>query len=385
MIIQTFSIQSPMQILFGRGELARIPDLLVQERFREGSVLVLTDRNVGASGIPARMAENIRAKALPIVLSDTVPQEPYSDEVDALAVELRNKNISFIVGIGGGSVLDTAKLLSILLAYTDQTAESLLEKGVPGKGLPTLLVPTTAGTGSEATPVAIMAVRRKRLKIGVVSPFLVSRYVVLDPLTTLGLPPEWTGATGLDALCHLLECYISKKSNPYSDLLALEGIRLIFTSLRTAYDNGSDMEARSNMLLAAFYGGLCIASSSTTAVHALSYPLGGMYRIPHGVANAMLLAPVMEFNQDALPEKMERAARAAGIAGEGKSLVSAFIRELQDLVTYVRIPSRLSAFGIEPKDIPELTSRALEVTRLLSNNPRPMNGDEVAAIYRKLL
>jgi len=218
-----------------------------------------------------------------------------------------------------------------------------------------------------------------------VSPFLICRYVVLDPLATLGLPPELTGSTGLDALCHLLECYISKKANPYSDLFALEGIRLIFASLKTAFDYGQDLEARSNMLLAAFYGGVCIASSSTTGVHALSYPLGGMYRIWHGVANAMLLAPVMEFNQDAIPDRLERAAKAAGIEGDGRGLVSAFIQALEDLTRYVGIPLRLSAFGIEKKDIPELTSRVMEVTRLLSNNPKPISREEAAAIYERIL
>ena len=384
-MIQPFSIQSPTQIFFGRGELERIPDILGQERLREGAILLLTDRGVSASGIPQGVALKIEAKSMPVVRVDSVPQEPYSDEVDSLAQDLRNKKIGCIVGIGGGSVMDTAKILSILLSYPEQTTETLLEKGVPGKGLPTLLVPTTAGTGSEATPVAIVAVKKKRLKIGVVSPFLISRYVVLDPMATLGLPPALTASTGIDALCHLLECYTSKKANPYSDLLALEGIRLIFSSLKTAFDNGQDIEARSNMLLASFYGGLCIASSSTTGVHALSYPLGGMYRIPHGVANAMLLAPIMEFNQDAIPEKMERAAKAAGIDGEGRDLVPAFIRSLGDLVRYVGIPPRLSAFGIEKKDIPELTSRAMEVTRLLSNNPKPISREEAAAIYERIL
>ncbi|MBP7495259.1 MAG: iron-containing alcohol dehydrogenase [Spirochaetales bacterium] len=195
-----------------------------------------------------------------------------------------------------------------------------------------------------------------------------------------------TASTGVDALCHVLECYTSKKANPFSDLIALEGIRLITGSIRTAFKNGEDISARSNMLLGSFYGGVSIGSSSTTAVHALSYPLGGKYRIPHGVANAMLLVPVMEFNRDAISEKLTAAAKVAGIHSSSKDadLSVEFIRFLKELVKELQIPSSLSAFGIKSEAIPELTENALQVTRLLSNNPKPMSASDIKAIYETI-
>jgi len=376
-----------MQVFFGKREIARIPEILLREQGNHGRVLLLTDTGVAASGIPQRIVEQIKACGFSTELIDTVPREPYSTDVDELVDSVKNKKFDFIIGVGGGSVLDTAKLLSVLLVLKTATVESLLEKGVSEKGIPSIMVPTTAGTGSEATPNAIIVLKDKQLKVGIVSPFLVPPYVVLDPETTLGLPSSLTAATGLDALCHLLECYISKRANPHSDLLALEGTRLIFTSLHKAFIDGSDVEARSNMLLASFYGGLCIASSSTTAVHALSYPLGGAYRIPHGVANAILLAPIMEFNRDAVVERLIQAAIRIGISPKlGDSDLSiAFVRTVKELVQSLKIPSRLSEFGIKKENIPELTEQALKVSRLLSNNPKPMSYEDIKSIYERIL
>jgi len=376
-----------MQVYIGNGEIARIPEILLQAKPTKGKVLVLTDFGVSATGVPKRISELVSSQGFSVDLIDTVPREPYSGEVDLLASEARNKGFEYIIGIGGGSVLDTAKLLSILLVKQSETVESLLEKGIPGGGLPTIMVPTTAGTGSEATPIAIVALKEKKLKVGIVSAFIVPKSVILDPSCTVGLPQEWTACTGVDALCHLLECYISKRANPYSDLLALEGMRLIFSSLQRAFENGADLDARADMLLAAFYGGRCIASSSTTAVHALSYPLGGMYRIPHGVANAMLLTPVMEFNRDAVVEKLKQAVSRIGmspILRESDPSVD-FVYSIRKLVEYLKIPTSLRDFGISKKDIPSLTDRALQVTRLLSNNPKPMSREDVEAIYERVL
>jgi len=382
-----YSINTPMHIVVGQGEVERIPAILFQEKPEKGKILLLTDAGVSKTGIPQKTASQMTNQGFCVELLDTVPAEPYSEDIDGLAAQSRGKGIEFIVAIGGGSVMDTAKILSVLIPRTNLTAESLLEQGVSARGLPTLMVPTTAGTGSEATPVAIMAIRKKKLKIGVVSNFLISQRVVLDPLTTVGLPPSITASTGVDALCHLVECYTSKKANPYSDMIAVEGMRLVFSSLGRAFENGSDLEARSHMLLASFYGGLCIATSSTTAVHALSYPLGGAYRIPHGVANSMLLAPVMEFNRDVVADKFIAAAERIGIqkAPGEPDLSYSFVRTISELVRKVQIPMQLRELGISKKDIPDLTDRALQVTRLLSNNPKPMSREDVAAIYEKIL
>ena len=384
--MKPFSINTPMHVFIGEGEISRIPEILNSQDSKAKDVLVLTDRGEKGTGIPEEIVQTIEAAGFRTEFVDTVPQEPFTEDIDTLAARLIGKDIGYIVGVGGGSVLDTAKILSILLHRRGTTVLSLIENGVKQSGLPTLLIPTTAGTGSEATPNAIVAWREKQLKYGIVSNYFIPKYVVLDPSLTKGLPPPLTASTGVDALCHVLECYTSKKANPFSDLIALEGIRLITGSIRTAFKNGEDISARSNMLLGSFYGGVSIGSSSTTAVHALSYPLGGKYRIPHGVANAMLLVPVMEFNRDAISEKLTAAAKVTGIHSSSKDadLSVEFIRFLKELVKELQIPSSLSAFGIKAEAIPELTENALQVTRLLSNNPKPMGSSDITAIYETI-
>jgi alcohol dehydrogenase class IV len=270
-----------------------------------------------------------------------------------------------VVGIGGGSALDVAKILAVLLAHDLDLRDVLTKKvEIGARGLPTVMVPTTAGTGAEATPNSIILVPEDELKIGIVSPLLLPDAVILDPLLTLSLPPAVTASTGMDALTHAIECYCSKKGNPFSDLYALEAIRLIARSIRRAVADGQDVAAREDMLMGAYWGGVCIATSSTTAVHALAYPLGGKYRIAHGLSNAVLL-PVQGLDEEAAAD--------------------AFVQALRQLNADLGIPATLGPLGIEARDIPGLVEGAAKVTRLLDNNPRVMSRADMRALYTALL
>jgi alcohol dehydrogenase class IV len=284
--------------------------------------------------------------------------------------------------------MDVAKIVAVLMS-NDVTLRELLNKApIARRGIPTLMIPTTAGTGSEATPNSIFLVPEDELKVGIVSPRLLPDCVILDPKMTIGLPPAITASTGMDALTHAIECYMSKKGNPFSELFALKAIALISRSIRRAFSEGGDLDARHDMLLGALYGGMCIATSSTTAVHALAYPLGGKYRIAHGVSNAILLPYVMRFNGVGNEEKFRDVAIAMGIDVAGLSAAeaaTAFIDSLFALNRDLAIPADLKRWNITAADLETLVDGAAKVTRLLDNNPRPMSRADIAAIYTQLI
>ncbi len=379
-VMKNFSFLAPRSVYFGEGEASRIGEILgsQSESLKKGTILVLTDKGIGGSGIPQGIASAIESDGFTVDLIDTVPQEPYSEDIESLASALGSRNVQAIVAVGGGSVLDTAKFLSILLKWGG-TIATLMESGSPGPGITCVMVPTTAGTGAEATPNSIVALKEQQMKVGVVSPYFVPDFVILDPLMTKSLPAKLTASTGVDAYCHCIECYTSKKANPYSDVIALEGVRLIDGAIRDAVKNGDNMKARSEMLLGSFYGGMAIASSGTTAVHALSYPLGGRYRIPHGVSNAILLVPVMDFNKDAIQEKLLKAASVCGIDS-----VDGYIAHLRQMIEEIQIPTSMTEFGIKPNAIPELSEAAFQVKRLLNNNPKEMSLKDIQTLYESI-
>lgn len=251
-----------------------------------------------------------------------------------------------------------------------------------------MLIPSTSGTGAEVTPNAIVTLPEEELKVGIVSPLLLPKLVILDPIITLGLPKSITAATGMDAFTHSLESFISTKANPISDMFALESIRLISASIVEAYENGSSIQARENMLLGSTYGGMALTAAGTAAVHALAYPLGGKYRIPHGVANSMLLPHVMEFNMDAITKRLSLAAETMGIAASdltAEQAAEAVVQKIREWTKRLNIPQDLKAFGVTASDVDDLADSASKVTRLLHNNPKPLSLENIKDIYRKLI
>ena len=381
--MKSFQCLLPAGVSFGPGKTRDIA-VLVKTR----SVLVLSDKGVTQSGIAGKVLDLCRANASCVFENLDVPTEPSEDQVADAVAKADGRDVGVIVAVGGGSVMDVAKLVAVMINGGPSIAE-LFDGFVPdARRVRLVMLPTTAGTGSEATPNAIVYRPRLALKVGIVRDALIPDQVILDPELLMGLPPAVTASTGLDALCHALECLVSNKANPWSDLFAVEALRLIFKSLRKTYSDGGEVKARGEMLLAAFYAGICIASSGTNAVHALSYPLGGKYRIPHGVSNAVLLAPCFAYNKDACAGKLaavaELAAGFQGVSLAGKADMEKaeyLVNHLAELSRALGIPASLEELGIPPGDLDALADAAFEVKRLLDNNPKPLSKADIKAIY----
>lgn len=385
------SILHAGRVIAGAGSLDQLPALAAE--LRASRVLIVSDKGVAAAGL-VQPAQDALAKAgLAVAVVDNTPPEPDVRDVEAVLAAAREGlgagGCDLVVGIGGGSAMDVAKIVAVLLKHPVSLRDLLARRAeIPSRGVPSVMVPTTSGTGSEATPNSIILVPEDELKVGIVSPLLMPDAVILDPLLTLTLPAHITASTGMDALTHAIECYCSKKGNAFSDLYGLEAIRLIAGSLRRAYTNGRDVEARADLLLGAYYGGVCIATSSTTAVHALAYPLGGKYRVPHGLSNAMLLPSVMAFNLEGSERRFAAMARAMGLDVAGlrdRAAGERFIGALEAMNRDLGIRADLRAVGVQPEDLDGLVDGAAKVTRLLDNNPRPMGRADMRAIYQSLL
>ena len=384
--MSTYSLLNAGRILAGPDSIESLAEVVAD--FGATKVLIISDQGVSRAGLLARPKALLEAAGVTVTVLDDTPPEPAVEQVNAIFAAAQQQHCELVIGIGGGSAMDTAKIVAVLLNNTVSLRELLNKAPIARRGVPTIMIPTTAGTGSEATPNSIVLVPEDELKVGIVSPKLMPDCIILDPKMTLGLPPAITASTGMDALCHAIECYTSKKGNPFSELLALKAITLLSRSIRKAFTHGSDIDARHNMLLGALYGGMCIATSSTTAVHALAYPLGGKYRMPHGVSNAILLPYVMRFNSVGNADKFRDMALAMGLDVthlSAEDAATAMIEELFTLNRDLEIPADLKRWHISAADLDTLVEGAAKVTRLLDNNPRPMSKDDIRAIYTQLI
>lgn len=383
----TYSLLNIGKIVAGEGSIEQIQDIVAG--YKAKNVVIITDQGVWNSGLVKKPLDLLENAGINVHVINDTPPEPTVDQVNAIFQTAKEFDCQMIVSIGGGSAMDTAKIVSLL--FTNQVNLRELVKGqasISRRGLPTLLIPTTAGTGSEATPNAIVLVPEDELKVGIVSEKMVSDCVILDPVLTIDLPKHITANTGMDALCHAIECYISKKANPLSDTFALKAITLISRSIRTAYHDGHNLAAREDMLLGALFGGISIATSSTTAVHALSYPLGGKYHIPHGLSNAILLPDVMKFNLDACEEKFRdiAAAMELDIAGcTARQAAEKMIDNLYSLIDDLNVKCDLRAKGIDEAALDGMIEAAAKVTRLLDNNPKVVTKADMREIYKKII
>ncbi|WP_276356263.1 iron-containing alcohol dehydrogenase [Cohnella caldifontis] len=380
---QFYQFQTAPQIIAGTGSLGQLGERL-QALAPVRSALIVSQPSMFRQGFIDQTQRQLEQRGISsMVIRDVMP-EPTAQHIRELCDRVRGSGIDLIVGLGGGSALDVAKLISVLLTNEQDVEEMLGVDRVREPGIPTVLIPSTAGTGSEVTPNAIVTLPEQELKIGVVSRHLLPRLVVLDPLLTRELPQNHTAATGMDAFTHAIESYISTKANPISDMFALESIRLISRNILQAYRDGSDMAARERMLLGSMYGGMALTGSGTAAVHALAYPLGGKFNIPHGVANSMLLPHVMNFNKPVIGERLQDVAEAMGLEGELRN-ADGVIRQIEQWTRELAIPQDLRSFGISGEDVPALAQAAMKVTRLMQNNPRTMTAEDAEAIYRRLL
>jgi len=313
--------------------------------------------------------------------------EPTLEDLAAAIAAAQQFEAQAIVGFGGGSAMDVAKLVAALADGQQHVLDVVGTDLLTRRALPLACIPTTAGTGSEATPIAIVEDTAALLKKGVVSPHLVPDFAYLDPELTRSMPRGVTAATGIDALTHCIEAYANRFAHPVVDGWALEGISLIARYLERAWTDGNDMEAREGMLRASHLGGQCLGPVNTAAVHALAYPLGGEFHIAHGVANALLLPHVLRFNLEAAPQRYAAVAHAMGITPTGDDHADALrgIEEIERLSAAIGIERRLSAFGISANTIPHMAAAAITVQRLLMRNPREVTEGDARAIYEAAL
>lgn len=347
-------------------------------------ILVLSDPNVARTDLVDALLRRIRDLNVETTVFTGIIPEPPAHHIDELQTHFRGESYELIVAIGGGSVLDVAKLLAVLINAPFQVSDIVGTEKVPGPGIPLVAIPTTAGTGSEVTPNAIVTLTDEHLKVGIVSSHLLPSEVILDPALTVKMPPLVTASTGVDAFIHSLESVTSNKANPVCNAVGYHSMKLIFPALPIAYDKPDDLNARHDMLLGSMLGGMALTAAGTTAVHALSYPLGGTFGIPHGVANAMLLVPVMEYNVGTLREDFAEIAVAIGICSRElstKERSDRFIEALKKFVRDVNIPTDLTQYGVTENDIEDLTIAASKVTRLLDNNRRRLDISDIRAMY----
>ena len=330
--------------------------------------------------------EELRKTGVSIDINQSLTAEPTVNDFKAILQEARSFGADSVVGIGGGSVLDCTKLVAAFI-NSDQQAEDCFGTGfVKAKGLWFACLPTTAGTGSEVSPNAILLDERDHLKKGIVSPFLIADAAYVDPKLTWTVPAKVTADTGMDALTHCIEAYTNKFAHPSVDIYALQGIRLISANLERAVKNGQDVEAREALAFGSLYGGLCLGPVNTAAVHALSYPLGGEFHIPHGLSNAILLPSVLKFN---MPANIKRHAEVAIALGcqPGKDDNETAMRGVEfiyQLAEAVGIPKKLSDLGIPQTAVDGMAKAAMEVQRLLKNNPREVTEQDARDIYNSL-
>ena len=376
-----FTFNTTPSIQMGPGRLSEL-GTLVREKI--GSrVLVVTDPGMVRSGIVARALETIEAAGVDAALFDGVEADP--PEAVVLAAAEAAGSCDGVVGLGGGSSLDVAKLAALLASSGQPLAEAYGVGNARGPRLPLVLVPTTAGTGSEVTPISIVTTGKSE-KMGVVSPIILPDVALLDPELTTGLPVQVTAAAGIDAMVHAIEAYASASpnNNPVSRALACEALRLMGGALRRCVECPGDLAARSDMLLGSLLAGQAFANSPVAAVHALAYPIGGHYKVPHGLSNAMVLPHVLRFNAVTSPRPYaELAAHAfpelAGLTGQ--EAAAAFIEALDALSRSCGLRPELRHAGIARDALPMLARDAMKQTRLLVNNPRELSEADALEIY----
>ena len=381
--MHSFEFNTVARIVSGAGsalELAAQCRLLGVER-----PLLVTDPGLMAIGlVQPVLAALARAGLAPLVF-DQVREDPPEETVHA-AVELaRGGSVDGVIAVGGGSSMDVAKVVAVLLGGSQALADIYGVGQVSGNRLPLILVPTTAGTGSEVTPVAVITTG-ETTKAGVSSPVLLPDVAVLDAGLTLGLPPAVTAMTGVDAMVHAIEAYTSRhKKNPLSDNLAIHALQLLSRNIRTAVLEGSNQHARENMLLGACLAGQAFANAPVAAVHALAYPLGGHYHIPHGLSNSLVLPSVMEFNApeaSTLYAELAAVVTGAPVEGSAEAKTAALIAALRELIDDVALPATLQQANVLENDLEMLATDAMLQQRLLVNNPREVTYDDALAIYQ---
>lgn len=375
-MIGTITLQVPPTIEFGSGKIQSLTEHLADNE----RIYILVDEPVAYH--VEKLVEQLRGEGKELLVSTDVDPEPPITSFERLISPVHDFKPDCVVGIGGGSTMDCAKLVAVLHNSDQRTEEVIGIDNVAGREVKLIAVPTTSGTGSEVTPIAVLTDTEAGLKKGVVSPYIIPDIAIVDPDLTVGMPPMLTAVTGMDAITHCIEAYTNRFAHPIIDSLAMEGIRIMYQNLYAAVTDGNDIAARSAMALGSLYGGLCLGPVNTGAVHALAYPLGGLFKVSHGTSNSVLLPFVMNFNLPACVTKYSNIARLMGFEGEDeKGLALQAIEGIRTLSQRCNIPASLTELQIPRESVEEMSEAALLVQRLLQNNPREVLLDDAREIY----
>jgi alcohol dehydrogenase class IV len=384
-----FTFNTTPSIRQSFGGAARLGEVLENLPFAQGSreALFVTDPGIVKLGLCAPALKSLRDRGFNVTVFDAVEPDPRATTVLAAVEIAKANNIACVIGFGGGSSMDVAKVIA-LLAASDQPIEAAYGVNqATGTRLPLVLVPTTAGTGSEVTAVSILTTGTEEKK-GIVSPIILPDIALLDAELTIGLPPHITAATGVDAMVHAIEAYTSKSpnNNPISKALALQALDLLGANIRTAVRDGSNIKARENMLLGSMLAGQAFANSPVAAVHALAYPIGSLFHVPHGLSNALVLAEVMRFNTPACATAYAELAPHVfpdiATNRSAEEICDDFIQQLIQLNVDLGLEKGLRQVGISESNLDRLASDAMNQTRLLVNNPREVTLQDARQIYK---
>ena len=378
------SFFSPNRVLFGIGASKEIGK---ETKALGGTkVLIVTDSGVVSSGLVVSLRTNLEDAGLKVLLFDRVEPEPSASLVDESAQFAKEKGVDIVIGVGGGSSLDVAKGASLLASNPGNVLDYCGMDLIPKKGLPKILVPTTAGTGSEITRVFVLTDKTDNTKKVVYSNYAIPELALVDPTLTISMPSRVTADTGMDALVHAIETYVSMNATPFSDLLASKAIELIAKYLPMAFAKGENIEARYHMSLASLLAGMAFASGGLGAVHALAYPLGTEYHLPHGRTNAIMLPHVMEFNSIGNRSRYALIAEMMGkreVTIDLRAGVARAVEAVIQLLDDVQISYHLKDYGIPKEAIPKLVEGGMKQARLFVPNPRDLSEKDVEAIYTK--
>ncbi|MEL6503266.1 MAG: iron-containing alcohol dehydrogenase [Pseudomonadota bacterium] len=386
--MQSFQFQTTKSILCEVGATAKIGDLMAQMGCKK--VAFVTDAIILKLGLAQAALDGLKAAGVDVHIIDDVVADPPEAMVLKAVDEAKAEGVDGVVSVGGGSSMDTAKLIAVLVS-SDQPIEEMYGVGlVKGDRLPMVLAPTTAGTGSEVTPISIVTTGTNEKK-GVVSHQLLPDWAVLDAELTVGLPAPITAATGIDAMVHAIEAFTSKhKKNIVSDTLARQALELLGSNIETACHNGEDRDARSAMLLGSMLAGMAFANAPVAAVHALAYPLGGHFKVPHGLSNALVLPYVVDFNRGDDTARKQYAELGPVIfpelAGKSEAAINdGLVEGFKGLGPKLGMQSKLAEVGVNHNNLPLLAEDAMKQTRLLVNNPREMTYEAALDIYSQAL
>ena len=380
MLADPLKIFFPGKLVFGNGTLAQLPEDILQLNPSRVFIAMIEPLRAAIS----EFVNTLEKSKIEVLQDTSIVAEPSFSDFEKLMKKVTPFNPDVVIGIGGGSVLDIAKLVAAQLDNEQELKEYVGIGLLKGRKKKLICVPATSGTGSEVSPNAILVDDADNQKKGIISPYLIPDIVYVDPLLTISVPPAITAATGLDALTHCLEAYTNKFSQPFIDIYAYEGMRLIAANIVTVVKDGKNKEAREKVAMGSLLGGFCLGPVNTAGVHALSYPLGSMFHLAHGLSNALLLPYVMEYNIPAATKKYADVAIALGCQrqSDDKSTACAGVRKIKELIKACGIPATLKEVNVPGTAIPEMAADAMKIQRLLKNNPREITEQDAIEIYK---